>query len=97
VGTISRSEAGSVLSEPACSVGWDTARQEALAEAPAAAPPGEAAWNLPHDNLSAWLNAGAEASRAAEWAGSSVSALLRACTKVLSGTRVGRPQENPGS
>jgi hypothetical protein len=95
VGTISRSDAGSVLSEPACSDGWDAARQEALAEAPAAA--GEAAWNLPHDSLSAWLNTGVEASRAAEWAGSSVSALLRACTKVLSGIRVGRPQENPGS
>jgi hypothetical protein len=97
VGTISRSEAGSVLSESACSDGWATAREETLAETEAAAPAGEATWNLPHDSLSAWLNTGTEASRAAEWAGSGISVLLRACTKALSGLRVGHPQENPGS
>jgi hypothetical protein len=82
-----------LLSEPA----WDTERQEQPAEAPAAAPRAEAAWALPHDSLSAWLNAGTEGAQVAEWASGSLPALRRACGRMLSGLRVGRPQENPGS
>jgi hypothetical protein len=86
-----------LLSGPACDSGWDTEREEQPAEAPAAAPRAEVAWDLPHDSLSAWLSVGTESARAAEWASSSIPALRRACGRMLSGLRVGRPQENPGS
>ena len=85
-GRLFRGEAGGLLSDSVYSRAWDKARQTALTAAEASSPLGERPYDLRHARLSAWLNAGVEPARVAEWAGNSVPVLLRVYAKCLSGT-----------
>lgn len=64
---------------------WAKAREAAFTPEVAAGPLAKRPYDLRHAAVSTWLNAGVEATRVAEWAGHSVSVLLRVYAKCLDG------------
>lgn len=64
---------------------WAKAREAVLTPEVAASPLAKRPYDLRHAAVSTWLNAGVEATRVAEWAGHSVTVLLRTYAKCLDG------------
>jgi integrase len=64
---------------------WQKAREKALGDAGAATPLAKRPYDLRHAAVSLWLNAGVPATQVAEWAGHSVSVLLKVYAKCLDG------------
>ncbi|GAA2160961.1 phage integrase family protein [Humibacillus xanthopallidus] len=64
---------------------WDKARQGALTEAEYRSPLAKRPYDLRHAAVSLWLNAGVPATQVAEWAGHSVSVLLRVYASCIVG------------
>lgn len=64
---------------------WDAARAAALSDAEYASPLAKRPYDLRHAAVSTWLNAGVPPTQVAEWAGHSVSVLLRVYAKCVYG------------
>jgi integrase len=64
---------------------WRKAREKALTPAQVASPLAKRPYDLRHAAVSLWLNAGVPATQVAEWAGNSVTVLLRVYAKCIDG------------
>jgi integrase len=82
-GRLFQGEGGGLLSDSVYGRAWEKARQSVLTAAEEASPLAERAYDLRHARLSTWLNAGVAPAQVAEWAGNSVSVLLRVYAKCL--------------
>lgn len=95
-GHLFQGQRGSDLSESTYGRIWQEARKQALTGQEAASPLARRPYDLRHAAVSTWLNSGVEPTRVAEWAGHSVSVLLRVYAKCIAGQeatardRVGR-------
>lgn len=95
-GHLFQGQRGGDLSESTYGRIWQEARRRALTVEEAASPLARRPYDLRHAAVSTWLNSGVEPTRVAEWAGHSVSVLLRVYAKCIAGQeatakdRVGR-------
>lgn len=64
---------------------WDKARTTALSPAEYASPLARRVYDLRHACVSTWLNGGVPPAQVAEWAGHSVSVLLKVYAKCIEG------------
>jgi hypothetical protein len=64
---------------------WDNARRAALSPAEYASPLARRVYDLRHACVSTWLNGGVPPAQVAEWAGHSVSVLLKVYAKCIEG------------
>jgi len=64
---------------------WEKARTKALTESQVKSPLARRPYDLRHAGVSLWLNAGVPAPQVAEWAGHSVSVLLKVYAGCIDG------------
>jgi integrase len=64
---------------------WDKARRAALTPGEYASPLAKRVYDLRHACVSTWLNGGVPPAQAAEWAGHSVTVLLKVYAKCIDG------------
>jgi integrase len=64
---------------------WDNARKAALSPAEYASPLARRVYDLRHACVSTWLNGGVPPAQVADWAGHSVSVLLKVYAKCIEG------------
>ncbi|WP_329244621.1 hypothetical protein OG417_48135 [Actinoallomurus sp. NBC_01490] len=64
---------------------WDNARKGALSPAEYASPLARRVYDLRHACVSTWLSGGVPPAQVADWAGHSVSALLKVYAKCIEG------------
>ncbi|MFC7589723.1 tyrosine-type recombinase/integrase [Nonomuraea antimicrobica] len=84
-GRLFRNERGNVLGASTYSRAWEEARRFALTPQQVTSPLAGRPYDLRHAALSTWLNAGVDATVAAERAGNSVEVLLKRYAKCLDG------------
>ncbi len=84
-GRLFRGARGGQLSESVYSRVWQKAREQVFNPTQLASPLVSRPYDLRHAAVSTWLGGGVEATRVAEWAGHSVTVLLRVYAKCLDG------------